>query len=66
MPEHSGSASCLMIFKAEIIFQGSPVGFNNAPVLYMITFKAAHKSVHVPPWRRLKPYAIVFESSTLI
>ena len=47
VPEHTDNTSCLMIFKLKVIFQCSPVGFKNASVLDMITFKAAHKSVHI-------------------
>ena len=38
-----------MIFKLKVIFQYSPVGFNDAYVLDMITFTAAHKSVNIRP-----------------
>ena len=46
---HNDNTSCLMIFKLKVIFQCSPVGFNDASVLDMIAFKKAHKSVHVSP-----------------
>ena len=41
VPEHTDNTSCLMIFKLKVIFQRSPVGFNDASVLDMITFKTA-------------------------
>ncbi len=54
VPEHTDNTSCLMIFKLKVIFQRSPVGFNDASVLDMITFKAAHKSVHIFSWSSFK------------
>ena len=39
VPERTDNTSCLMIFKLKVVFQRSPVGFNDASVLDMITFK---------------------------